>query len=249
MSKLKELLEKAFRITTPLNGFKYAFEGIVHAIRTQRHMQFHFTMMVFMLILALLFHLSRDEMLILLFTVSLVLIAEMFNTAMEAIVDLVTQDYHPLAKFAKDIAAGAVLIASINAAAVGCMLFLGGGRVAIFTREAGGFESPTVPIVVVTGMVLLLALVIIWKVSGKKGKLIKGGVVSGHSAVGFFLACTIMYMTKKETAVGIMAFMLAILVAQSRVEGHIHTVWEVIWGGVFAIIVSVIVYSVFAPVF
>ena len=104
-----------FRIKKPLNGFKYAVEGIVHVLRTQRHMQFHFIMLVMMMVLGLVFRLTREEILILLFTITLVLVAEMFNTAIEAVVDLVTQTYHPLAKFAKDIAAGAVLITSIYA--------------------------------------------------------------------------------------------------------------------------------------
>ena len=249
MSKLKEFLERTLRISKPLNGFKYALEGLVHAIRTQRHMQFHFVMMVLMLGLALLFRLSRDEMLVLLFTVTLVLVAEMFNTAIEAVVDLVTQSYHPLAKFAKDIAAGAVLIASITAAAVGCMLFFGGGRVKIFTTQVGGFGMPTIPVIIIIAFLILLSMVIMWKVAGGKGQLLQGGVVSGHSAVGFFLASTLLYMTNMSVAAGLVGFVLAVLIAQSRVEGKIHSLSEVIWGAIFACFVSVLVYSVFAPIF
>ena len=67
-------------------------------------------------------------MLVLLFTISLVLVAEMFNSAIEAVVDLVSPEYNPLAKFAKDIAAGAVLISTIIALVVGSLMMLGENR-------------------------------------------------------------------------------------------------------------------------
>ena len=116
------------RLKNPLHGFKYAAEGVVHVFRTQRHMKFHFLIMALVLLVSLISNLRRWEMLALLFTISLVLVAEMFNTAVEALVDLVTQTYHPLAKFAKDIAAGAVLIATVNALVVGFLLYFGEDR-------------------------------------------------------------------------------------------------------------------------
>ncbi|MEI6915706.1 MAG: diacylglycerol kinase, partial [Armatimonadota bacterium] len=79
----------------PLGNFKYAAEGVLHVYRTQKHMRFHFFMLVLVLMLSLMFQVERGETLILLLTISLVLIAEMFNTAVEAVVDLVTQSYHP----------------------------------------------------------------------------------------------------------------------------------------------------------
>ena len=132
----------------PLNGFKYAVEGVVHVLRTQRHMRFHFLTLVLVLVVSLVFRLDREEVLILLFTVSLVLAAEMFNTAIEAVVDLVTQTYHPLAKFAKDIAAGAVLITTINALAVGFLLFFGGGRLKSISKDMD-LHTPQFPTVIV----------------------------------------------------------------------------------------------------
>lgn len=233
----------------PMNGFKYAIEGVVHVLRTQRHMQFHFVTLVMVLVVSLVFKLTREEVLILLFTITLVLTAEMFNTAIEAVADLVTQTYHPLAKFAKDIAAGAVLITTINALAVGFLLFFGGDRLKVFSQQVGGFKAPDPMSVFVVTIILMAAMITMWKVSGKKGKLLKGGIVSGHSAVGFFLATTITMMSNKPVAAGIMAFILAILIAQSRVEGGIHTLAEVIAGAVLATSIACIVYLVLAPIF
>lgn len=233
-------------LRNPLNGFRYAMEGVVHVLRTQRHMRFHFLTLVLVLVVSLVFQLSREEVLILLFTITLVLMAEMFNTAIEAVVDLVTQTYHPLAKFAKDIAAGAVLITVINALAVGFLLFFGGNRLKAISREIG-LHTPDVTTVMVLGFFLLVTMVTMWKVAGGKGKLWKGGIVSGHSAVGFFLATTIMFMSK-TIAVGIMAFLLAVLIAQSRVEGGIHTLGEVVVGALLATGIACAVYIWLGPV-
>lgn len=231
----------------PMNGFKYAIEGVVHVFRTQRHMRFHFLTMVLVLVVSLVFKLKREEVIVLLFTITLVLAAEMFNTAIEAVVDLVTQTYHPLAKFAKDIAAGAVLITTINALAVGFLLFPGGDRLKLLSSDLK-LHAPDLPMIASVTFILLCVMVLMWKVAGGKGKLLKGGVVSGHSAVGFFLATTIMFMSGNK-AIAILAFLLAVLVAQSRVEGGIHTLAEVVAGGLLATGVACVVYGVLYPVF
>lgn len=234
-------------LRNPMNGFKYAIEGVVHVFRTQRHMRFHFLTMVLVLVVSLVFKLKREEVIILLFTISLVLAAEMFNTAIEAVVDLVTQTYHPLAKFAKDIASGAVLITTINALAIGFLLFPGGARLKLLSEEVG-LHSPGWATVASVTFLLLGIMVLMWKVAGGKGKLLKGGVVSGHSAVGFFLATTIMFMSGR-VAIGILAFLMAVLIAQSRVEGGIHTLGEVVTGALLATGVACVVYVVLSPVF
>ena len=232
-------------LRNPMNGFKYALEGVVHVFRTQRHMRFHFLTLVLVLVISLVFKLAREEVLILLFTITLVLAAEMFNTAIEAVVDLVTQTYHPLAKFAKDIAAGAVLITTINALAVGFLLFFSGSRLRTLGSEVK-LHVPDWPTVTAVTFILIATMITMWKVAGGRGKLWKGGIVSGHAAVGFFLATTIMFMSKK-VAVGILAFLLAMLVAQSRVEGGIHTLREVVAGAVLATGITCVVYLVLAP--
>lgn len=232
-------------LKNPMNGFKYAVEGVVQVVRTQRHMRFHFLVLGLVLIVSLAFNLSRWETLLLLFTVTLVLVAEMFNTAIEAVVDLVTQTYHPLAKFAKDIAAGAVLMTTLNALAVGFLLFFGGNHMQRFPDEIG-LQPPKWPTVATVAIVLLAVLVTMWKVAGGKGKLWKGGIVSGHSALGFFLATTILFVPNKA-AVGVMAYLLAILVAQSRVEGGIHTLREVITGALVATGLALVTYLVLSP--
>ena len=103
--------------------FKFAAEGVLYSFRTQRNMRIHFSAAVLVLFLAAFFHLSRSEFICLLFAIFLVLIAEMINSAIELVVDLYSLEYHPLAKAAKDVSAGAVLLAAINSVIIGILVF------------------------------------------------------------------------------------------------------------------------------
>ncbi len=235
------------RVRNPFGGFKYAINGVVHVFRTQSHMRFHFLALTLVLVFSLIFRLGRFEVIVLLFAVSLVIVAEMFNTAIEAMTDLVTQSYHPLAKFAKDIAAGAVLISSINAIAVAVLLFGNGDRLKNIQADVG-LQPPSWASIIIVTFLLLMIIAIMWKVAGGKGSILKGGIISGHSAVGFFLASTILFMSW-NVAIGLMAFALAVLVAQSRVEGGIHTLEEVVIGAVVATGITCLAYLVLDPIF
>lgn len=226
----------------PQDSFKHAGEGILHCFRTQRHMQFHFFMLVLVLFSGLLLALPTQQMLILLFCISLVIATEMVNTAVETIVDMVTQNYHPMAKLAKDVAAGAVLIASANATIAGALIFFGSQK--IQTIRAGIREyRPDVTIVLVVGIMVLTITVIMSKLLTGRSNLglWRGGVVSGHSAIGFFLAMTIIFSTG-DIIVAILALLMAVIIAQSRVDAGIHSVQEVILGAVVAIFLTSSVY-------
>ena len=108
-----------------LESFNYAVEGIIHVLRTHRNMRLHFAAAVLVLVLALVLGVERIELVALLLSIAFVLVAEMINSAIEAAIDVATSSFDPLAKLAKDIAAGAVLIASVNAIAVGYLVFSG----------------------------------------------------------------------------------------------------------------------------
>lgn len=105
-------------------SFGYAFEGIFTGIRKERNMKIHCLMMGCVSIAGLIFHISGIEWCICLVLFGLILSLELVNTAVEAVVDLVTEEKKPLAKLAKDTAAGAVLIAAIMAAAAGLVIFI-----------------------------------------------------------------------------------------------------------------------------
>ncbi|WHX47713.1 diacylglycerol kinase family protein [Paenibacillus woosongensis] len=103
--------------------FRYAAEGIVTALKSERNMKIHLLAAVAVLLAAAYFRLPGRDVALLLIVIGLVIAAELVNTALEAVVDLVSPDWHPLAKTAKDTAAGAVLVAAIIAVCVGCLLF------------------------------------------------------------------------------------------------------------------------------
>jgi diacylglycerol kinase (ATP) len=205
-------------------------------------MRFHFVMLALVLLSGILLGLKPGDMLTLLFCISLVIITEMINTAIEAIVDMVTQSYHPMAKLAKDVAAGAVLLASANALIAGILIFFGDQR--IEKIRGVSFEYATnVTVVFVVGILVLTLTVIMSKlVVGRTNKgLLHGGVISGHSAIGFFLAMTIVF-SAGNGFIAILAVLLALIIAQSRVEAGVHSIQEVIYGAVIAIFLTSAVY-------
>lgn len=233
------LTPKVLRSKSPVDSFRYALNGILLSFKTQRHLRIHFTLAVLVLIAGIVWKLSRAELLVLVFAISLVILAELFNTALETVVDLVTTDYHPLAKVAKDVAAGAVLVAAANAVLVGIVLFLDVDQI----RAAVKLPPPRGAAVqaFAVGFVIMLLLLVIWKVKGGKGRFLHGGVVSGHSAVAFFL-CTIILLLSQHPVVAFVAILLALLVSQSRVEAGIHTLREVLFGALLGILIPVVLY-------
>jgi len=165
----------------------------------------------------------------------------------EAVVDMVTENYSPMAKVAKDVAAGAVLIAAMNAIIAGVLIFFAHSNLKVVQDQMTKDLPSDVMRVVVVGIVLLTLLVIISKLLSNTGTPWHGGIISGHSAIGFLLAMTI-FFTTKNTVVAIMAILLAILVAQSRVEAGVHSIREVILGAVLAILLTSLVYRVMPAV-
>lgn len=105
-------------------SFGYAFEGIFAGIRGERNMKIHCFAAVCVIVAGVLFHISVTEWCICLVLFGLILSLELVNTAIEAVVDFVTEDKKPLAKLAKDTAAGAVLIAAVMAAVAGLLIFV-----------------------------------------------------------------------------------------------------------------------------
>lgn len=223
------------------DSFRYALDGILHGFRSQRHMRFHFCIAALALLAGVVYGLNATELLVLTFAISLVIIAELFNTAIEAVVDLVTTSYHPLAKYAKDVAAGAVLIAALNACVVGVLLFLDVGPVERLISRKPSMEVQFQTVIVT--LVMLLVLLVIWKVLGNKGTFLRGGVVSGHTAIGFCL-CTIILLLSNNPFVAFLAILMALIISQSRVEAGIHSLQEVLIGALLGILLPVVLFRV-----
>lgn len=105
-------------------SFKYAFEGIYTAIKEEPNFKFHLLASLIVITAGIFFQITTFDWIIVILLIALVLTLELTNTAIEAVVDSFTEEQHPRAKYAKDISAGAVLILTIAAAAVGLIIFL-----------------------------------------------------------------------------------------------------------------------------
>jgi diacylglycerol kinase len=106
-----------------LASFKYAFQGLVILCRTQPNFLIHLAVALIAVLAAFWLSFDRTEWLLLILTITIVLAAEAFNSALEFLTDLVSPEYHPLAKKAKDVAAASVLLTAIGAVVVGILLY------------------------------------------------------------------------------------------------------------------------------
>lgn len=226
-----------------LAPFRVALNGLVYTFRTQRHMRFHLYVVFAVVLVGIFFGLRLRELLVLIFTISLVLVAEMFNSAIEATVDLVQPNYHPLAKFAKDISAGAVMITTIVALVVGALMLLGDNR---WEEIKLNFASPNIGIPfgarLLSGIALLGVVILIGKGLGKRGTFMQGGLVSGHAAYGFFFATAIMVLSD-NFMVSALGLLLAAIVAQSRYEAKFHSIFELSLGATVGITMGLLLFG------
>lgn len=104
-------------------SFGYAFQGLWYALRTQRNARVHAVIATLATILGIILRISAIEFALIFMAIAGVFIAEMFNTVFELCVDLASPEYHPLAKIAKDVAAGAVLLSAILSIIIGLFIF------------------------------------------------------------------------------------------------------------------------------
>lgn len=208
--------------------FNVAFEGIFETIRTERHMKFHCFCTIIIFILSLFLDIGKYEALAIILSVSLIWIAELFNTAIESCVDMITEKYHPLAKRAKDIAAGAVLVAALNALFVGYIVFE--KKIVMNMREVFYILKSSYQHTVLTIFVLVIIIVISIKAISGKGTALRGGFPSGHSALATSILTLITSLTDNPK-IFFLTLILTILVIHSRIEGKIHTFFETMVGG------------------
>ena len=223
-------------------SFQYAIEGVVYALRTQRNMRIHVGAAIAALVAGLVLGIDRLGLVAIVFVIALVFVTELVNTAIEATVDIATQQYEPLAKIAKDVAAGAVLIASMTALVVAYLVLF--DKLKVVVAQGIGVARVAAPDVAIIALGLTLLAVLIAKAAAREKSFLRGGWPSGHTALAFGIAVTIGFMTNSPAAT-LLALFGAFLVAQSRVEGNIHTVPQVILGALLGTLLPVAVYQLF----
>jgi diacylglycerol kinase (ATP) len=224
-------------------SFNYAIEGVVHVLRTQRNMRIHFALAVVVLAVAVAVGVSKLELISLLIAIAFVLVAEMINTAVEGVIDVSTTAFDPMAKLAKDIAAGAVLIAAVNAVAIGYLVFA--GKAADKTARVLDRVRDAPAQITVSALVITVIVVIATKAWTGRGTPLRGGLPSGHAALGFagWMAATYIVNDSHRFVISALTFIMAVLVAQTRVESGVHSALEVAYGGALGALVTLAMFQ------
>ena len=224
-----------------LDSFNNAINGIIDTVRTERNMKIHLFLSLLILIACFFFDVTKYEFLILAITISMVISAEIVNTAIEAAIDMTTNYYHPLAKVAKNAAAGAVLVTAINAGVVGYIIFW--DKLSNLSYSLINRVKTSEPYIIFIILVIVCIATIIVKAIFGEGTPLKGGMPSGHSALAFSIATAISFITEESICI-LLSFLLAIITAQSRVDSEVHTVLEVIGGAIFGILITIFIFTI-----
>ncbi|HYA87764.1 MAG TPA: diacylglycerol kinase [Nitrospirota bacterium] len=229
---------------TWIQSANLAIEGIIYSVKTQRHMRYHLYAALVALILSLVLNISRTEFILLCMAIVLVLTMEMLNTAIETTVDMISVEYHPLAKIAKDIAAGVVLIASIGALTLAYLILYPELKNTIMYGHSHIRKAPH-DVVSFVSLAVVIILVIIIKAFVGKGEPLRGGMPSGHAAVSFSIWSAV-YFLADSLAVNILTFLLALMVSWSRWSFGVHRPREVIVGALLGIGVTFLLFIIFS---
>jgi diacylglycerol kinase (ATP) len=171
----------------------------------------------------------------------------MINTAIEGAVDVSTTSFDPNAKLAKDIAAGAVLIATVNAVAVGYLVFsdqVGDRSSRLLDRLSDAPAELTL-----IALALTMIVVIGTKAMTGRGTPLRGGLPSGHAGIAFagWMALTLIVPSSEHRfLVSTVTFIMALLVGQTRIESGVHSTLEVLYGGLVGALVTLVLFQFFA---
>ena len=225
-----------------MKSFDNAVNGIIYTLRSEHNMKIHVAAAVIILVLSLVYKLTKEEFLIICLTIGAVIICELFNTAIEAVVDIIIDEYHPKAKIAKDVAAGAVLISAFISVLVGYAIFYDKVRSSLETGIKIVHQSPMQ--LTIIALVLTIIVVLVMKAYFKKGTPFHGGMPSGHAAISFSVT-TAIALWLENAGVTILCLLLSLLVIQSRHEGKIHSLFELFAGTAIGFLVTLLLFQVF----
>lgn len=225
-------------------SFNHAINGFLHSFKMERNMRAHVIVAIAVIVAALVTHVTRYEMMALAIVISFVFFAELFNTAVEALVDLVVhREYNETAKVVKDVSAGAVFVAAMCALVVGYLVFF--RKVYHVAYEAVSYVTGLSSYITFAALLLVFLGVIMMKSLFIKrgGTYVQGGMPSGHTAFAFSLFTAIAFVSGNPVATTFAA-VLAMLVGESRMETKVHSFSEVAMGALLGVVITVLVFEV-----
>ena len=229
-------------ILKTIESFNHAIAGLIHAIRTQKNMKIHLTAAIFVLSFSLLFDLSRVELSLIIIAISLVIFAELINTAVEIIIDILTQDYSFKARIAKNISAAAVVVAAGNAIFIAYLVFFKKAQELSLNLIINLRHEPLHLIFI--NLFLIFILVITIKSIFSSGTPLRGGIISGHSALSASAVLIIWFLTQ-SLLIFSLVLILAFLTVQSRIEAGTHSLKEIFLGILLGCIITIFIFYFF----
>jgi len=225
-----------------LDSAHAAIEGILYAIRTQPHIRFHLAAAFVVLLLCFMIGLTASEFALIALIILLVIVAEMFNSALETAVDLMSPKANELARQAKDMAAGAVLVSSFGALVVGYIIL------APYIKKmiTGEFQIArhTAENIAILAVISIILIVVMVKVYSGSGRPLRGGFPSGHSAVAFSI-WVVVALTSHRLWLNLVVLGLALAVSLSRLHRKIHSLRDIVYGALLGIAVTYILFRIF----
>lgn len=236
LDELKHTKNKTF-----FTALRHALDGVIKAFKTERNLRIDYVIGLFVLICSLFFDFTKTEFACLCLTIGFVIFAEMINSTVEYIVDLITDKYDDRAKAAKDIAAGGVLISSVVAVIVAFFLFADKLTMATTSVISTIFSSNIYILFTIIFAVIILAVIL-------KGFLGKGSnysqvYPSARVALAFGLT-TYVYIITKSILVGGVALILSIIIAQIRVENTKTRPIYMVISAIIGVLVVLIIYQI-----
>ncbi len=219
-----------------------AAEGFIYVLKTERNMRTHYLTGLFFIIFGIYLKFKAIEIIVLSITVSMVLITEMINTAIELTVDIIRPEFHPLARIIKDVSAGAVLISAINAVIVGYVLFIMKMPFHVDRHIMNVRNYPWHFTFI--ALILVFGTSIAIKILFHKGTPFRGGMPSGHSAVAFAIWTIIAFFSSNSIVIAL-TFLMAFLIARHRVKDSVHTPLEVIAGALLGVLLTTLIFQIF----
>jgi diacylglycerol kinase (ATP) len=219
-----------------------AIEGIIHAARTQSHIRLHLFATCILLLICFTLGIKTNEFMLLTILAAIVVVSEMLNSAIEVTVDIASPHHSELARIAKDIAAGAVLIAACVALIVGIFIFY--PYVQTFYKEGIVIASHGFLELFLGSMIIVLIAVIMIKAYVGNGHPLRGGMPSGHASLAFTLWVNLVYIFQNPIVTGV-SLAGAVILSVSRVTRKIHSPYEIFVGISLGTLITWMLYTVF----
>lgn len=219
-----------------------AIDGILHVAKTQRHLKFHLLAAFSVLLFCFVLGVNKYEFALIALVTLLVIVAEMFNSSLEAAVDLSTPGLSELARTAKDIAAGAVLISAIGSLVIAYLIL--GPHIAGIWRGSYRVPRHAAENIAVLAVIMIMLVVILIKARFGSGYPLRGGFPSGHSASAFSLWISLVHVTANPWLIAV-GFLAALLVSANRLRLKIHSFRDVFFGALLGSVITMVLFRVF----